>query len=92
MFMTQKAGIVAKTNAPADRPIEELDVRDLGPPKPLRRTLESLVDLPDETILVQRNDRAPRFLYPKLDDRGYHYETVELDQVVWTVIWRKTTA
>jgi hypothetical protein len=77
-----------RTDAPADRPVETLDVRALGPPEPLRQTLELLADLPDETVLVQRNDRAPQFLYPKLDDRGYAYETVELSDAVVTAIWR----
>jgi len=76
-----------RTDAPADRPVETLDVRDLGPPEPLRQTLELLADLPDETVLVQRNDRAPQFLYPKLDDRGYARETVETDDAVVTAIW-----
>jgi uncharacterized protein (DUF2249 family) len=88
--MAQETGIVSETNAPENRPVERLDVRELGPPDPLRRTLESLADLPDETVLAQRNDRAPQFLYPKLDDRGYRYETVERDDTVWTVIWRET--
>jgi TusA-related sulfurtransferase len=75
------------TDAPTDRPTELLDARDLGPPKPLTNTLERLPELDDETILVQLNDRAPQHLYPKLDDRGYTYETVEIDGAVVTVIW-----
>jgi len=67
-------------------------VRSLGPPEPLQRTLELLAELPDETVLVQRNDRAPQFLDPKLEDRGYAYETVEgseaSDDEVVTVIWQ----
>jgi uncharacterized protein (DUF2249 family) len=86
--MARETGIISETNAPENRPVERLDVRDLGPPDPLRRTLESLADLPDGTVLVQRNDRAPQFLYPKLDDRGYRYETVERDEAVWTVVWK----
>jgi uncharacterized protein (DUF2249 family) len=86
--MARETGIISETNAPENRPVERLDVRDLGPPDPLRRTLESLADLPDGTVLVQRNDRAPQFLYPKLDDRGYRYGTVERDEAVWTVVWK----
>ncbi|MFC6717816.1 DUF2249 domain-containing protein [Natrialbaceae archaeon GCM10025810] len=85
--MQTPTSAIERTAAPRDRPTETLDVRSLGPPEPLQRTLERLVDLPDETVLVQRNDRAPQFLYPKLDDRGYAYETVELDEEVVTVIW-----
>jgi len=63
-----------------------MDVRDLGPPKPLKNTLERLVELDDDSVLVQINDRAPQHLYPKLDDRGYEYETVAVDDAVVTVI------
>ncbi|GAB7008245.1 DUF2249 domain-containing protein [Halorubrum trueperi] len=75
-------------DVPADRPIETLDVRDLGPPEPLRRTLELLADLPAETVLVQRNDRTPQFLFPKLADRGYVHDTAETDDAVVTAIWK----
>ncbi|WP_415381311.1 DUF2249 domain-containing protein [Halosimplex sp. TS25] len=80
--------VVEETGAPADAPRETLDVRSLGPPKPLANTLELLPDLDDETVLVQLNDRAPQHLYPKLDDRGYEYATVERDDVTVTTIWR----
>jgi len=74
-------------DVPADAPTERLDVRNLGPPKPLKNTLERLADLDDETVLVQINDREPQFLYPKLEDRGYAYGTVETDKAVVTGIW-----
>jgi len=80
---------VAAVDAPASRPRETLDVRNLGPPKPLSETLELLPELDDETVLVQVNDRAPQHLYPKLDDRGYVYDTVELDDATVTAIWRE---
>jgi len=80
---------LSATDAPADAPTEHLDVRALGPPKPLKQTLERLAGLPGETVLVQVNDRAPQHLYPKLDDRGYSYETVEFDSTVVTAIWQR---
>lgn len=80
--------VLAETAAPTDAPVERLDVRSLGPPKPLTNTLETLADLADDAVLVQDNDRAPQHLYPKLDDRGYAYETVETDDATVTVIWR----
>ena len=88
--MQSAASVVDRTDAPSDRPREVLDVRSLGPPNPLQRTLETLVDLPDATVLVQRNDRVPQFLFPKLEDRGYAHETVELDDEVVTVVWDPT--
>lgn len=78
-----------RTDVPADRPVEHLEVRSLGPPEPLKRTLETLADLPEETVLVQHNDRAPQFLYPKLKDRGYAYETIERENEVVTLVWRE---
>ncbi|MGZ0746252.1 DUF2249 domain-containing protein [Haloparvum sp. AD34] len=75
--------------APTDGPTETLDVRDLGPPKPLTETLELLPELDDETVLVQRNDRVPQHLFPKLEDRGYTFETVEVDDGFVTAIWRE---
>ncbi|MDS0477458.1 DUF2249 domain-containing protein [Natrinema sp. 1APR25-10V2] len=87
--MPTLASTVDRTDAPSDRPRETIDVRSLGPPEPLKETLETLVELPAETVLVQRNDRVPQFLFPKLDDRGYAHETVERDDDVVTVIWRE---
>ncbi|MGQ3414039.1 DUF2249 domain-containing protein [Natrinema sp. LN54] len=86
--MPSPTTVVDRTDAPNDRPQETLDVRSLGPPNPLQQTLERLVELPDETVLIQRNDRVPQFLYPKLEDRDYAYETAELEDEVVTVIWR----
>ncbi|WP_265111559.1 DUF2249 domain-containing protein [Halosolutus halophilus] len=87
--MQSPSSVIDRTDAPSDRPPEVIDVRTLGPPEPLKETLETLADLDAETVLVQRNDRAPQFLYPKLDDRGYAYETVDLDDEVVTVIWQE---
>lgn len=78
--------VLSEVGLPTDSPTQELDVRDLPPPKPLRNTLETLATLDAETILVQRNDRRPEHLYPKLDDRGYLYETIETENEVITVI------
>jgi TusA-related sulfurtransferase len=82
------ATVLPETAAPEDAPTERLDVRSLGPPKPLQKTLELLADLNDDVVLIQDNDRAPQHLYPKLADRGYEYETVETDDATVTVIWR----
>ena len=76
-----------RLGAPTDLPTERLDVRNLGPPKPLKDTLETLAELDEDTVLVQLNDRAPQHLYPKLDDRGYEYGTAETDDAVVTAIW-----
>lgn len=80
--------VLERTNAPAGVPTETLDVRELGPPKPLQVTLERIEEVPDETVLIQYNDREPQFLFPKLEDRGYAHDTIDRDGVVVTAIWR----
>lgn len=86
--MADVPDVIAETSAPDDRPVETVDARSLPPPQPLTNTLERLGDLRAGTVLAQRNDRAPRHLYPKLTDRGYDYETVERDGDVITLIWK----
>lgn len=78
--------VLAQTDAPEDEPVERLDVRNLGPPEPLKKTLETIESM-DDGVLVQYNDRAPQLLYPKLSDRGYEYQTIETDDAVITAIW-----
>lgn len=81
-------GLLADVGVPEDRDREHLDVRELPPPKPLSETLELLADLSDDAVLVQSNDRVPQHLFPKLDDRGYVWESVEADDgTVLTAIW-----
>lgn len=87
--MGNTADPLSTTDAPIDAPRETLDARELPPPQPLQRTLERLTELDDETVLVQQNDRAPQHLFPKLDDRGYSYETVETGEAVVTAIWHE---
>lgn len=87
-YMAAVDEYITDTEAPADRPHELLDARELPPPQPLQNTLELLVELDDETVLVQLNDRAPQHLYPKLTERGYQYETLETETDTVTVIWR----
>ena len=77
---------IEQSDVPADEEIEQLDVRELGPPKPLSETLELLAER-DGGVLIQINDRVPRHLYPKLEDRGYDYATHETEDEVVTLIW-----
>ncbi|QKY19437.1 DUF2249 domain-containing protein [Halolamina sp. CBA1230] len=74
-------------DAPVGHEQVHLDARDLPPPKPLRETLERLAELDEETVLVQTNDRRPQHLYPRLEDRGYEYETVADGDAAITAIW-----
>lgn len=69
--------------------VETLEAADLPPPEPLTKTLEVLSKMSEDTALVQYNDRRPRHLYPKLEERGYEYETrSDEEEDVVTVIWK----
>ncbi len=66
-----------------------VDARGLEPPQPMQRILEALASLPDGATLRARTDRRPMLLYPKMDERGYQYETREADGDGYeTRIWR----
>lgn len=85
--MVDVQSLLAETDAPA-ADHETLDVRDLPPPEPLKRTLERVEAL-DGGVLVQVNDRVPQHLFPRLEDRGFAHDTVERAEDVVTVVWRE---
>lgn len=62
-----------------DPDVVVLDVRGLEPPEPMVRTLEALETLPPGGTLVQLNVRVPRFLLPRLKERGFTWEIREQD-------------
>jgi hypothetical protein len=62
-------------------------VRDLPPPEPLKRTLETLAELGDDGVRLQVNDGVPRHLFPRLDKRGVAYDVVEREDRVVAAIW-----
>lgn len=72
---------------PTDRAPVVVDVAAAPPPKPLTRTLEELATLGDDELLVQLNDREPRHLFPKLDERGASYASIDHDGSAVTAIW-----
>jgi uncharacterized protein (DUF2249 family)/TusA-related sulfurtransferase len=66
----------SEQTAPSDVPPDDatttyLDVRGLGPPEPMMRTLAALETLPKDHTLVQINSRVPQFLFPALIERGF---------------------
>ena len=78
---------VLESDAVPDRATHEtLDVRELPPPQPLQETLETLTDL-DGGVLIQINDRTPQHLFPKLDERGFAYESLG-EEPAYTAIWK----
>ena len=78
--------LLSETEAPSVANPDVFDVRDLPPPEPLKETLERL-ETDDTDLLVQVNDRVPQHLFPRLDDRGYAYDTVDDGDRVVTAIW-----
>ena len=79
-------GLLESDAVPNGADPEELDVRDLPPPEPLQKTLESLEAMADGQVLVQVNDRTPQHLFPMLEERGYSHESTGEDPV-YTAIW-----
>ncbi len=57
-----------------------LDVKGLEPPQPMALILETIAKLDPSKTLVVLHERVPVFLYAKLDERGYKYETQEIDE------------
>jgi hypothetical protein len=74
-------------SVPTERTVRTLDVRALGPPEPMTETLETLEGLGGDALLLQVNDRAPRYLYPRLTDRGYAYATATVEDATVTAVW-----
>ena len=72
---------------PTDREPTVVDVATAPPPEPLTRTLRELAALGDDELIVQLNDREPTHLFPKLDERGAAYATVDRGDSVRTAIW-----
>lgn len=68
-----------------------LDVRGLEPPQPMAMILETLAKLAASKTLIVQHERIPMFLYPKLNEKGFSYETHEIDQHnVQLIIKRKS--
>ncbi len=53
----------------------ELDLRQLAPPEPMIRILESLSLLPRGKVLVARTPFYPENLLPLLEERGFTWDT-----------------
>lgn len=81
------AEILAVEGVPDDRTPIVLDVRELPPPEPLRRTMDRIVDLGSDEVLIQLNDRVPQHLLPRLEERGITYRTLETDGGAMTALW-----
>jgi uncharacterized protein (DUF2249 family) len=78
---------VSRTSAPADA--ATLDVRGLEPPLPMVRVLERLDALAPGDTLTVLHERRPLFLYPQLDERGFHHETDEPEPGLVRIVIRR---
>ncbi len=71
--------------------VVEIDVRELAPPEPMEKILETLTTLTDSTVLVVHHHREPFMLYDALDKRGYKAITNKIDENYYKVIITKNS-
>jgi uncharacterized protein (DUF2249 family) len=70
----------------------ELDVRELPPPEPMMKILESLNRIDEKTVLLVHHHREPMMLFPKLEERGFTAITNKINENYFKVlIFRKET-
>lgn len=68
----------------------ELDVRELAPPEPMMKILETLPQIDDKSVLLVHHHREPMMLYPKLEERGFEAITNKINDSYFKVlIYRK---
>lgn len=85
----QASAAPARHQAAPEPAARVLDVRGMEPPEPMMRTLAALEQLAPGETLVQLNVRAPKFLFPRLEELGFSYEVRDGgDGVVRTLIHR----
>ena len=57
--------------------IIELDARELEPPQPLMKILETIATLPSDAMLRARTRWRPALLYAQFEERGFIGESEE---------------
>lgn len=67
----------------------ELDVRHLEMPLPMTNILEGIQDLPNDHILYVHHKKFPLFLVPELKERGYEMLSIQQNDGVDLLIYRK---
>lgn len=67
----------------------ELDVRELPPPEPMIKILETLSQVDENTLLLVYHHREPLMLYPKLEERGYEAISNKIDENYYKVLIMK---
>lgn len=71
------------------RNVIEIDVRELEPPEPMVKILETLSQVDEETLLLVHHHREPMMLYPKLEERGYQAVTNKIEENYYKVVITK---
>lgn len=69
--------------------VMEIDVRDLLPPEPMIKILETLSQIDEKTVLLVHHHREPLMLYPKLEERGYEAISHKIDENYYKVLIMK---
>lgn len=67
----------------------ELDVRELVPPEPMIKILETLSQVDENTVLLVHHHREPMMLYPKLEERGYEAVSNKIEENYYKVVITK---
>lgn len=67
----------------------ELDVRELVPPEPMIKILETLSQVDENTLLLVHHHREPMMLYPKLEERGYEAVSNKIEENYFKVVITK---
>jgi len=67
----------------------ELNVRELVPPEPMIKILETLSSVDENTLLLVHHHREPMMLYPKLEERGYEAVSNKIEENYYKVIITK---
>lgn len=66
-----------------------LDVRQLSPPEPMVKILETIPQVDENTLLFVHHHREPLFLYEKLQTRGYKWHVKKINDNYYHVkIWK----
>lgn len=85
----ERGNIDEQSVSPDYKKVIEIDVRELAPPEPMIKVLESLSGIDEETVLVVHHHREPAMLYPKLEERGYTAMTNKIEEDYYKVVITK---
>ena len=75
---------------PSGRRIITVDCRELEPPQPLIRVLETIDMMRDDEAVLMLHRQKPCILLPKLEKLGFRYDMTEKgDGSIELLIWRE---